>query len=100
MDSKSPDIRLDSWKEIAAHLKRDIRTVQRWEKLEGLPVHRHQHLKRGSPFAYASELDTWWEGRGPSLDKADAASSSDPLDATSADPARWLATPAARWVIG
>ena len=53
MESKSRDVRLDSWKEIAAHLKRDIRTVQRWEKLEGLPVHRHQHLKRGSPFGYA-----------------------------------------------
>jgi hypothetical protein len=30
--------RLDSWKEIAAHLKRDVRTVQRWEKEHGLPV--------------------------------------------------------------
>jgi len=43
--------RLDSWKQIAAYLRRDIRTVQRWEKLEGLPVHRHQHQKRGSAFA-------------------------------------------------
>ena len=32
--------RLESWKEIAAHLKRDVRTVQRWEKREGLPVYR------------------------------------------------------------
>src|SRR6185295_12098223 len=30
---------LDSWGEIAAHLHRSISTVQRWEKLEGLPVH-------------------------------------------------------------
>src|SRR5712692_7179946 len=44
--------RLDSWKQIAAYLGRDIRTVQRWEKLEGLPVHRHQHQKRASAFAY------------------------------------------------
>ncbi len=32
--------RLDSWKEIAAYLKRGARTVQRWEREEGLPVHR------------------------------------------------------------
>jgi hypothetical protein len=32
--------RLDSWKEIAAYLGRSIRTVQRWEREEGLPVHR------------------------------------------------------------
>ena len=55
--------RLDSWKEIAAYLKRDTATVRRWEKREGLPVHRHHHDKLGSVYAYASELDTWWEGR-------------------------------------
>ena len=32
--------RLDSWKEIAAYLGRDVRTVQRWERREGLPIHR------------------------------------------------------------
>jgi hypothetical protein len=31
------DDRLDSWKEIAAYLKRDVRTVHRWEAEEGLP---------------------------------------------------------------
>ena len=31
--------RLDSWKEIAAYLNRDVTTVQRWEKREGMPVH-------------------------------------------------------------
>jgi len=35
--------RLDSWKEIAAYLNRDVTTVQRWEKREGMPVHRHVH---------------------------------------------------------
>ena len=35
--------RLDSWKEIAAYLKRDVTTVQRWEKREGMPVRRHLH---------------------------------------------------------
>ena len=56
--------RLDSWKEIAAYLKRDVRTVHRWEHTEGLPVHRHPHQKRGSVFAFKAELDRWWdEGR-------------------------------------
>lgn len=46
--SNQPNERLDSWKEIASYLKRDVRTVQRWERREGLPVHRHQHEKLGS----------------------------------------------------
>ena len=57
------DERLDSWKAIAAFLDRDIRTVQRWEKTEGLPVHRHQHDKQGSVFAFRAELHAWREGR-------------------------------------
>lgn len=52
--------RLDSWKEIAAYLKRDVRTVHRWEHTEGLPVHRHPHQKRGSVYAFKAELDRWW----------------------------------------
>jgi uncharacterized protein len=57
------DKRLDSWKEIAAYLKRDVATVRRWEKREALPVHRHLHQKLGSVYAYASELDAWSKGR-------------------------------------
>jgi TolB-like protein/Flp pilus assembly protein TadD len=53
------DGRLDSWKEIAAYLRRDESTVRRWEK-DGLPVHRHRHRFRAAVFAYKSELDTWW----------------------------------------
>ncbi len=56
----APDRQLESWKEIAAHLGRTIRTVQRWEQTEGLPVHRHEHHKRSSVYAYTSELDKWW----------------------------------------
>lgn len=51
---------LDSWKEIAYHLKRAVRTVQRWERHEGLPVHRHPHRRANSVYAYRSELDDWW----------------------------------------
>jgi len=53
------DERLDSWKEIAAYLKRDERTVRRWEA-EGLPVHRKIHKKQASVFAYKAEIDSWW----------------------------------------
>ncbi len=52
--------RLDSWKEIAAYLRRDERTVRRWEKTEGLPVRRHHHSKQASVYAYRSEIDAWW----------------------------------------
>ena len=55
--------RLDSWKEIAAHFGRGITTLQRWEREESLPVHRLQHDKQGSVFAYREELDAWWSSR-------------------------------------
>jgi Tol biopolymer transport system component len=51
--------RLQSWKEIASYLHRDERTVRRWEKHEGLPVHRLQHGKSASVFADPAELDVW-----------------------------------------
>ncbi len=51
--------RLDSWKDIAAYLKRDESTVRRWEK-EGLPVLRHEHKKKATVYAYKPEIDAWW----------------------------------------
>lgn len=51
--------RLDSWKEIAAYLRRGARTLQRWEREQGLPVHRLRHEQGGTIFAYKSELDAW-----------------------------------------
>lgn len=59
--------RLDSWKEIAAFLGRDVRTVQRWEE-EGLPVHRRPGSKRTGVFAYDAELDAWLAGRTASVE--------------------------------
>jgi Tol biopolymer transport system component len=50
---------LTSWKEIAAYLKRDVRTVQRWERNECLPVHRQMHQARASVFVTTGELDAW-----------------------------------------
>lgn len=58
-----PAERLDSWKEIAAYLNRDVTTVQRWEKREGMPVYRHQHDRKGSVYSIRSELDAWALGR-------------------------------------
>ncbi len=60
---KPTEDRLDSWKEIAAYLDRDVTTVQRWERRERMPVHRHLHDKRGSVYALVSELDAWLESR-------------------------------------
>ncbi len=55
--------RLDSWKEIATYLKRDVTTVQRWEKREAMPVHRHLHARIGSVYASRAELDAWMRSR-------------------------------------
>ena len=55
--------RLDSWKEIASYLGKSVRTVQRWEEQEGLPVHRLPHSDRSSVFAFPQELDAWRAGR-------------------------------------
>src|SRR6266536_4888682 len=63
MSSGPPDDRLDSWKEIAAYLGRGVRTVQRWESDEGLPVHRLAHDKGGNVYARREELAAWWESR-------------------------------------
>ena len=62
-NSAAESRRLDSWKEIASFLGRGIRTVQRWEREEGLPVRRLPHAQRGSVFAHANELSAWWERR-------------------------------------
>ncbi len=63
LSMRPPDDRLDSWKEIASYLSRDVTTVQRWEKREGMPVHRHQHDRMGSVYAFSSELDVWVQSR-------------------------------------
>jgi tetratricopeptide (TPR) repeat protein len=50
--------RLDSWKEIAAYFGRDERTVKRWEKGKGLPIHRLPGA-RGGVYAFTDELAQW-----------------------------------------
>lgn len=65
-ESSASDM-LNSWKEVAVYLKTTSRTVQRWEKAEGLPMHRHLHSQRHAVYAYKSELDAWWTSRGAEL---------------------------------
>jgi tetratricopeptide (TPR) repeat protein len=55
--------RLNSWKEVARYLRRDIRTVQIWENQEGLPIHRHFHRRQSSIFAFRCEIDAWYQQR-------------------------------------
>jgi len=64
-----PENRLDSWKEIASYLDRDV-TMQRWEKREGMPVHRHLHDKASSFYAFPAELDAWQQNRKLRLEKS------------------------------
>ena len=59
--------RLTSWKEIAAYLGRDVRTVLRWHKHRGLPVHRVPGGRRGGVFAYTDELEQWLGRDRPAL---------------------------------
>src|SRR5919198_5368683 len=77
--------RLDSWKEIAAHLKRDESTVSRWEK-EGLPVHRHPHKRKATVYAYTSEIDAWWRNGHSRLETAP------PQTARRRSPTVWVTT--------
>jgi hypothetical protein len=67
-ESGRPTVRssntLQSWKEIAAYVKRGVRTVQRWERSHGLPVRRPRPGERSPVFAFPEELDQWMRSRG------------------------------------
>ena len=54
---------LNPGRRLPAYLNRSVRTLHRWEKEEGLPVHRQLHKELGSVFAYKSELDAWSRAR-------------------------------------
>src|ERR1700750_1701117 len=82
---RASEDRLDSWKEIATYLNRDVTTVQRWEKREGMPVHRHLHDRMGSVYAYRAELEDWTFSRnlGAAQGNARDAAAAAPLPAAS-----------------
>jgi len=58
-ERNTPQKTLESWKQIAAYLERSERTVRRWEANEGLPVHRREHEKQDTVFAYRHEIEAW-----------------------------------------
>jgi Tol biopolymer transport system component len=84
--------RLDSWKEIAAFLNRDIRTVQRWEKTANLPVRRLQKSGLRAVYAYTADLDEWLRDQDPQA--VEESVNAAPAPAEPAPPApqmrRWL----------
>jgi Tol biopolymer transport system component len=84
---RPPEDRLDSWKEIAAHLSRDVTTVQRWEKREGMPVHRHLHDRMGSVYAFPAELDAWARSRNLRAAKENASDALSPSSTAVSRPA-------------
>ncbi|MCC6362795.1 MAG: hypothetical protein IT165_04685 [Bryobacterales bacterium] len=75
--------RLSSWKDIAAWFGVSVRTVQRWEKEEDLPVHRHRHARLSSVFTSKLELEQWWSGR-PDLQAGRNTASPQPVTALKA----------------
>jgi TolB-like protein/predicted Zn-dependent protease len=70
--------RLSSWKAIATYLDCSVRTVRRWERTEGLPVHRHVHQKLGRVFALRTEIDAWRQTRARSPDPNSRSASTPP----------------------
>jgi Tol biopolymer transport system component len=102
-----PEDRLDSWKKIASYLRRDVSTVQRWERRERLPVHRHLHDKQGSVYAFRTELDQWWESRRSAITQQEETAQGVPAIAQPAaesatpgvlPPGLWLRSKPAVWV--
>jgi len=58
--------RLDSWKDIAVYLGREVRTVQRWAVGRSLPVHRHPGGgSRPRVFSHKAEIDKWMQAGAP-----------------------------------
>ena len=64
-EDQSSNPRLDSWKSIAAYLRRDVRTVIRWEETRGLPVRRMPGTTRSAVYAFKHEIDAWMSAQPP-----------------------------------
>jgi len=103
----TPAPRLEGWKEISAYLRRGPRTVQRWEKELGMPVHRQITGAGETVFAIPDEIDAWRKAQtrhanGNGGTPAEEMAPTGLAGAPAADPA----TPAPRlrhwrlWVVG
>jgi tetratricopeptide (TPR) repeat protein len=79
---------LQGWKDIAAYVARDVRTVKRWEKQRGLPVRRMPGPGRTNVYALISDLDNWLSSTGPIEAEADSQAGFNDADdpETDADP--------------
>jgi Tol biopolymer transport system component len=60
----TPEDRLNGWEAISHYLGWTPRTVIRWEKQKGLPVHRLAGGKRQPVYAYRHEIDQWFQRTG------------------------------------
>ena len=109
----SSDETLGSWQGIANYMGQTVRTIQRWEKLEGLPVRRLQRGRETWIFAYKRELDLWLtrrnievpDGRGDPGDAASAEAEPSTLSHSrftlrSIPPYAWIITAAAIIALG
>ena len=79
--------RLESWKDIATYLDKDVRTVQRWEEDAGLPVYRPSQGKIRNVYASRSELDAWRNHPGVPPDEGNAGHTLESV--VPAAPRRW-----------
>ena len=61
--SQNSATRLVGWKRISNHLGCSERTARRWEREEGLPVHRQQHAAQPTVYARIGELESWLASR-------------------------------------
>ena len=78
--------RLESWKEIAEYIGRDVRTAHRWESSNGLPVHRLMHEKGATVYALTREIDEWMAKRSAGPPEAPQAQ---PVQPVQPEPTRW-----------
>jgi hypothetical protein len=93
----SPSDRLDGWKAIADYLGRDERTVQRWRKERGMPVHRVPGVKGGTVFAYPGEIERWLLEQSP-LHPDLVPPTPEPEPAPTLEPLASADPPRARWI--
>jgi hypothetical protein len=75
------------WKDIANYLRRGVRTVQRYERQLGLPIHRPAGKSTGAVIATKAELDGW-VAAGPT--RADSLPKGGPTDQANKIGAKFL----------
>jgi hypothetical protein len=95
----APEV-LNGWKDIAAYLGKSVRSVQRWERELGLPIHRINTPDGGQIiFANRIEIDDWKRAQ-----EADESRPRDAGDVAGAGSRRrwtaWLTGRAAAFVLG